>query len=237
MKYIIFNWKSYLNINESSLLLKFISKTIFKNNFKLVVAPSVFSLGLLKIKFKNISFSGQNFDLLGKGGFTSFLPISDLTDLKINYVLIGHSEIRQYRKENDLIVNEKTKTALDNNITPIVCIGEDLNTYKRKHTNKHIKKQLTKIFNKNTQYKTIFIAYEPLWAIGSGLVPSNEEISKICILIKYFLKDYSFKKLKILYGGSVNSKNLDTLSKIKNLDGFLVGSASIKKSFIQKLKK
>ena len=86
------------------------------------------------------------------------------------------------------------------------------------------------------KYNQVFIAYEPLWSIGSGLVPSNKEILEVIEYIKFFLKDYSFKKLKILYGGSVNSENLEQLSKIKELDGFLVGSASIKKSFINKFK-
>ncbi|MGY9016559.1 MAG: triose-phosphate isomerase [Alphaproteobacteria bacterium] len=236
MKFIIFNWKSYLNFDESNFLTKFISKTKFKNKYNLIVAPSSFSLGFLKNKYKNVNFSGQNFDFYGKGGFTSFMPISDLSENNINYALIGHSEVRQYRKENNSIVNLKLKLTLDTKITPIVCIGEDLNTYKKKLTTDYLKKQIIETFDKNTQYKEVFIAYEPLWAIGSGLVPTNDEISKIADFINFFLKDYSFKKLKILYGGSVNSENLEQLSKIKELDGFLVGSASIKKSFINKFK-
>ena len=236
MKFIIFNWKSYLGINDSSLLVKFISKTKFINKFKIILAPSSLSLGLLKHKYSNVTFSAQNFDEYGKGGFTSFLAISDLKENDINYSLVGHSEVRQYRKENDHIVNQKVKIAVDNRITPIVCIGENLLIYKKKHTRNHIRKQLNEIFDKKIHYNTVFIAYEPLWAIGSGLIPSNKEIINIVSFIKNFLKDYSFKKLKILYGGSVNSDNLDILSEIKELDGFLVGSASIKKSFIEKFK-
>ena len=236
MKFIIFNWKSYLNFDESNFLTKFISKTKFKIKYNLIVAPSSLALGFLKNKYKNVNFSGQNFDFYGKGGFTSFLPISDLSENNINYALIGHSEVRQYRKENNSIVNLKLKLTLDTKITPIVCIGEDLNTYKKKLTTDYLKKQIIETFDKNTQYKEVFIAYEPLWAIGSGLVPTNDEISKIADFINFSLKDYSFKKLKILYGGSVNSENLEQLSKIKELDGFLVGSASIKKSFINKFK-
>jgi len=236
MKFIIFNWKSYLNINDSYLLAKFISRSNFINKYKLIVAPSSFSLGFLKYKFKNIIFSSQNFDQYGKGGFTSFLSISDLKEDNIKYSLIGHSEVRQHRNENDTIVNQKVKLAVDNKITPIVCIGENLLSYRKKHTKNYIKRQLNEIFDKKTQYNLTIIAYEPLWAIGSGLVPSNKEIVNIASYIKDYLKDYSFKKLKILYGGSVNSENLEKLSEIKELDGFLIGSASIKKSFIKKFK-
>ena len=131
MKFIIFNWKSYLGIDDSSLLVKFISKTKFINKFKIILAPSSLSLGLLKHKYSNVTFSAQNFDEYGKGGFTSFLAISDLKENDINYSLVGHSEVRQYRKENDHIVNQKVKIAVDNRITPIVCIGENLLIYKK----------------------------------------------------------------------------------------------------------
>ena len=236
MKIIIFNWKSYLNFNESTLLAKFLNKIKFNKTYKLIVAPSNISLGYLNKTFKNLLFSAQNFDLYGKGGFTSYTSIDDIKDQNINFAVIGHSEVRQYSGENDSIVSQKLKFALDSKITPIICIGEDLLTYKKNKTKIHIKKQLNVIFNKKLKYEEVLIAYEPLWAIGSGLVPTNDEVLKIADFIKFFLKDYTFKKLKILYGGSVNSDNLEMLSKIKNLDGFLVGSASIKKSFINNFK-
>ncbi|MAV83053.1 MAG: hypothetical protein CMI90_06295 [Pelagibacteraceae bacterium] len=233
MKYIIFNWKSYLNGKESFSLAKSLNKLKFSKKYKIIISPSSYSLFALKNNFKKIELSSQNFDTLGSGGYTSFLPIENLSNFSIKYSLIGHSEVRKYRNENDLIVKSKLILANEYKINPIICIGEDFKTYKNNKTKSYIKNQIKKIFNKQIKYQNLFIAYEPLWSIGSGLVPSNQEIIKIIEYIRFLLKDYSFKKLKILYGGSVNSSNFEELNEIKELDGFLVGSASIKKSFIK----
>ena len=236
MKIIIFNWKSYLDFSETLSLTKTIAKSKISKKYKIIIAPNSIFLVFLNRLFKKLSFASQNFDTHGRGGFTSYTSVSDLRSVNIRYSLIGHSEVRSFSGEDDKLVNYKVNLSHESKIIPIICVGEDLKTYKSNKTMEFLKKQLYFIFNKKFNYNEIIIAYEPLWSIGSGLVPSSDEIEKIIGFIRYALKDYSFKKLKILYGGSVNSDNLSKLSRITKLDGFLIGSASIQKSFIKNFK-
>ena len=120
MKFIIFNWKSYLNFKESISLVKFLAKMKYDKSFKFIVAPSNISLGHLNKTFKNLLFSAQNFDLYGKGGFTSYTSINDIKDQNIKFAILGHSEVRQYSGENDSIVSQKLKISLSSKITPII---------------------------------------------------------------------------------------------------------------------
>ena len=157
-------------------------------------------------------------------------------------VIIGHSETRQNFKLDDLQISEKFETAIENEITPILCIG-----YSKSHEINYqeltiqIQKPLQKIFNKEVK-TNIIIAYEPVWAIGSGNPVSPEIVSQVTDFIKNLIAE-KFEdladKIKILYGGSVNSKNVLELIKIENLDGFLIGGASLKieefKGIIDKL--
>ena len=122
------------------------------------------------------------------------------------------------------------------NITPIVCIGESKSVYKSKNTKKFLKTQIDCIFDKKTSYKEIIVAYEPLWSIGTGLTTKMSEIDDISNYLHNICKKYSFKKIKILYGGSVNLDNVSDILNLQKVNGVLVGSASTKSDFIKYFK-
>ena len=172
----------------------------------------------------------------GLGASTGSLDISYLKENKIKYCILGHSEVRSNFKDNDLTVSKKLNLCITNNITPIVCIGESKSVYKSKKTKKYLKTQIDKIFNKKTSYREIIVAYEPLWSIGTGLTPKMSEIDEISNYLHDICKKYSFKKIKILYGGSVNLDNVSDILSLQKVNGVLVGSASTKSDFIKYFK-
>ena len=233
MKYIIFNWKSYLNLKESINLSKIISGFKKSKKFKIISAPNNFFHLSLSEKFKKNAFATQNFDLDGRGASTGSLDISHLIENKIKYTIIGHSEMRSNHGETDKTVNKKLELSIDNKIIPIVCIGESLNIYKSKKTKKFLRSQINSIFKRTMKYDKIILAYEPLWSIGTGLTPDLSEIDDICKFLNNILKKYTFKKINILYGGSVNLSNISEILKLRFVDGVLVGSASTKSLFIK----
>ena len=236
MKYIIFNWKSYLNLKETSSLSKLIASFPQSKKHKIISAPNnFFHLSLQKKYLKN-TFAAQNLDLHGLGASTGSLDVSYLKDSKVKYCILGHSEVRLNFKDTDHIVAKKLNTCISNNITPIVCIGESKSVYKLNKTKKYLKSQIDCIFDKKTAYKDIIVAYEPLWSIGTGLTPKMSEIDEISNYLHNICKKYSFKKIKILYGGSVNLDNISDILKLQKVNGVLVGSASTKADFIKYFK-
>ena len=236
MKYIIFNWKSYLNISESMNLSKVVSKLPSTKKYKLISSPNNFYNLTLKSRYPKNIYAAQNVDLHGKGASTGSIDIQDLVSNKIKFCILGHSEVRSNFGETDLIIQKKTDLCLQNKITPIVCIGEPVDIYKSKKTKNFLKKQINKIFKKSNIYNEVILAYEPLWSIGTGLTPKMSEINDILQFLTKILKNYSFKKIKILYGGSVNLSNIKEILSLQKLDGVLVGSASTKPSFIKYFK-
>ena len=143
-----------------------------------------------------------------------------LKNVGAKYVIIGHSENRQ-NGENDKILNLKISSALESKLKVIFCIGETLKEKRKKITKRILTKQIDIGLKKIKNKKDIIIAYEPVWAIGTGLTPNNVELHEIINFIKKKLK-----KIKVLYGGSVNPKNINVLKNINNIDGFLIGGAS-----------
>ena len=163
-----------------------------------------------------------------------------LKDLKINYCLVGHSERRHIINENEKLLSNKVSRLLENNINIIYCIGETLKEYKAKQTKSTLRRQINSLIKENKSYlknqsKKIILAYEPVWAIGTGLVPSMSELSNIFNFIRNTLNkaDKSYTSIKLLYGGSVTPDNASVLMKTNHMDGLLVGGASlISKKFI-----
>jgi triosephosphate isomerase len=161
-----------------------------------------------------------------------------LKDSKIKYCLVGHSERRHILNENDLSLCEKVSRLHENNIRVIYCIGETLKEYKTKKTKYILNKQLRSLFKNLSNSKipnSVIIAYEPVWAIGTGLVPSAKELSITFGYIHNTVRRYnkSSKPIKLLYGGSVSPDNAESLMETQYIDGLLIGGASlIAKKFI-----
>ena len=155
-----------------------------------------------------------------------------LKNIGAKYVIIGHSENRQSGESNQLI-NLKIKSALKSGLKIIFCIGETLKEKRKKTTKKILDKQLKLGLNKINSKKDIIIAYEPVWSIGTGLIPKSDDLYKTVNFIKK-----KMRKNKVLYGGSVNPKNINDLKLINNIDGYLIGGASQDpKKFIDIIKK
>ena len=240
-KYIYFvaNWKMYGNLSSLNTLNRVIkfskSKEIKKG--RLIYCPPYTLLSSFSKKFKNcqIGIGGQNcHENENYGAYTGFVSPRMLKDIGAQFVIIGHSENR-VNGESDKLINLKIKSALEAKLKVIFCIGETSNE-KRKKTTKSILTKQIKGGLKNIKNKSnIFIAYEPVWAIGSGVIPKSNDLFKTIEFIKSKFKD---KLPKILYGGSVNPQNITNLKEINNIDGFLIGGASQNaKKFIDIVKK
>ena len=209
-----------------------------KNNIKLIYFPPATLINLLSQKFKNTSIDvgAQNcFHEENHGAYTGQINSFMLKDAGAKYIILGHSENRKLGEDNNLI-NRKIKSSIKSGLKIIFCIGETLSQKNKKNTKKILSQQIIQGLKNVENKKKIIIAYEPVWAIGSGLIPKETEIIEIVKFIKNKVKGS-----KVLYGGSVNSQNINLLKKIDNVDGFLVGGASqnsnnfidiIKKTFI-----
>ena len=236
--YFIGNWKMFGGLNSLNSLHRVIKfyKGFKKNRFiKIIYCPPSTLIRPMskKLKDSRIEVGAQNcHENENYGAFTGSINSKMLKDVGAKYVIIGHSENRQ-RGESNKKINNKIKSVLKSGLKVIFCIGETSQEKRKKKTyqvlNNQIKIGLDKIRNK----KNIIIAYEPVWSIGTGLIPKSNELIKIITFIKK-----KYKNLKVLYGGSVNSKNINELKLIENIDGFLIGGASQDaKKFIDIIKK
>ena len=235
--YFIANWKMFGTLKSLNSLNKviFFAKRYKKNKFRIIYCPPTTLLYPLtkKLKFSSIESGGQNcHESKTYGANTGQINSRMLKDIGAKYVIIGHSENRQLG-EDDKLLNSKIKSSLTSGLKVIFCVGETLNQKKKKQTKRVLANQIVKGLNNIKNKKNILIAYEPVWAIGSGLIPKETELFENIEYIKRCVKG-----VKVLYGGSVNQKNINDLKKINNLDGFLVGGASqVAKNFIDIIKK
>jgi len=244
-KYFIGNWKMF-GIPSSFKILDRINHFFQKdkkNNkkYKVIMAPPFTLLQDFSKRYKNkkIIISAQNcYHKDNFGAHTGNISPFMIKKMGIHYIIIGHSENRASGETNK-IIEEKVSLALKNNFNIIFCIGENKKDKRNKKTLIVLKRQLNKVLKKKYNFKKIIIAYEPIWSIGSGKVPSTLELKKIVIFLKKFAKQ-RFKlnyKPKLLYGGSVDKKIVHNFKSINELDGFLIGGASkSSKNFIDIIK-
>lgn len=170
----------------------------------------------------------QNIAQTDEKNQTGELTGKQLSSIGTKYVIIGHSERRQNQNETANILINKINSAIRNDLTIVLCIGESLVDYKLGKTEQIITTQLSEIFD-NVDFsedKKLYIAYEPIWAIGTGLTPTIIEIKKVASIIRDFLKDKNISNFEVLYGGSVNNENIESLFEADNIDGYLIGGAS-----------
>jgi triosephosphate isomerase len=237
--YFIANWKMYGNLSSLNTLNKVIkfSKSKEINKGRLIYCPPYTLIDAFSKKFKNcqIGIGGQNcHESESYGSYTGSVNPRMLKNIGADFVIIGHSENR-INGENDKLINLKIKSAIQAKLKVIFCIGETLAEKRKNRTqlilSRQIKVGLDGIKNKSN----LFVAYEPVWAIGTGMIPKSKDLFKIIKFIKSKFKD---KQPKVLYGGSVSSQNINNLKEINNIDGFLIGGASQNaKKFIDIVKK
>lgn len=220
MKIIAANFKMNLTKTEIDNYLNTIKGKIDKN---VIFFPSDIYLN----DFSSYLTGSQNISFIEKGAVTGDISIIQLLDMNIKYTLIGHSERRLYFNDNNYI-NSKIRLALLNKITPILCIGENLEEYQKKVTLKKLTKQIDEAFltNNSILNDSLIVAYEPIWSIGTGNILDNKTIVEVIDFIKkYILNNYKLN-LKVIYGGSVNLNNISNLESL-NLDGYLIGNACL----------
>ena len=222
------------SLNTLDKVIKF-SKSKEINKGRLIYCPPYTLISSFFKKFKNcqIDIGGQNcHESENYGPNTGFINSQMLKNIGANYVIIGHSENREKGETNKLI-NMKIKSALKSGLKVIFCIGETLIQKRKKMTKQVLNKQI-KLGLRNIKVKNkVLIAYEPVWSIGTGLIPKSNDLFDTIHFIKKKIKNF-----KVLYGGSVNQKNVNILKTINNIDGFLIGGASQdSKKFIDIIKK
>lgn len=218
MKLIIANLKMNLTLDK---ILDY-KKIINEKQEGLIIAPPYIYLDIMKSQ--NYDIASQDGYYVDNGAYTGEVSFNQLKSMGVNYSIIGHSERRQKFNETNNIVKEKYLSSLRNGITPIVCVGETKEERLSNKTFDIIEEEIKVLMDSKTE--SIIIAYEPIWAIGTGLTPTLEEIESVHKFIKDLITKYNLNS-KILYGGSVNLNNIKEFSKSEHIDGFLIGSASL----------
>ena len=230
--YFVANWK--LN-GDFNFIDQFLDQLKIPNNESkcVVICPTSIHLNYISGKKKGLYLGAQNVSQHTQGAFTGEISIQSLCDLQVDFCIVGHSERRKIYFETDLDVNQKTHQLIDSKVIPIVCIGETLEEKENKKTTAILAKQLDKSIPAISNSNNTLIAYEPVWAIGTGLTPTLEEIQHT----HEFIKNYhtKFNNYKILYGGSVKASNAKEIVSLSNVDGALIGGASLKYDEFEKI--
>ncbi|HMI76975.1 MAG TPA: triose-phosphate isomerase [Buchnera sp. (in: enterobacteria)] len=236
-KTVIANWKLNGNRNQIINFINLLNRDSVKINkclCKIIIAFPTLYLDLAQnmITNKNVFLAAQNVDIHLNGAFTGEVSINMLKDIGIGYVIIGHSERRIYHRESNNIIANKFKIIKDANLIPILCIGENKKGKKLQQTKDVCKKQLDMILQLcgPLAFQNTIIAYEPVWAIGSGKIPTLDIIQDTHAFIRTYIVNYSSistEKISIHYGGSVNEINIEKILQQSDVDGVLVGNASL----------
>ena len=243
MRYFIGNWKMFgvpKSINILNKINSFNVKDKNRNKYRVIITPPYTLIETFSKYFKNkkISIGSQN--CYQKDQFSSNTAAVSpymLKSVGAKYTLIGHSDNRG-EGDTDVMLKNKVEFALKNNLKVVFCIGENKSEKKNKKTLSVLKRQLSKVLEKKFNKNNIIVAYEPIWSIGTGQIPTAQELQKTTIHIKKVLKNL-FKKNSpaVLYGGSVDGNSVEMFKQIKEIDGFLIGGASkSSKKFIDIIK-
>jgi len=224
VKTIIGNQKTYLDLNEIN---EFIKNTNSRDD--VIICPS-YPFITTYLNNSKYTVGAQNVSEKTNGSTTGEVSASQLKSLGVKYCIVGHSERRElFEEKSNALVNKITRL-FEENIKVIFCVGENLELRQNGTTKDYVGKQILEVFDNIDRSKLdeVIIAYEPIWAIGTGLTPTNDEIAEVVTYIKDLVKDKYDKDIKVLYGGSVSKKNIDELNTIEVVDGYLIGGASTK---------
>lgn len=203
-----------------------------QSNNELILCPS--DIYLSKFDLNNFKLGSQNVSSYKTGAFTGEASAKQLKSIGVEYSIVGHSERRNYQKETNTDINKKIKELISHNIIPILCIGETKEDKDSNKTNNIVMNELNECLLNVEDKSKIIIAYEPIWSIGTGIIPTKKEIDDVLKKIKEI-----YPNNKTIYGGSINSINVEILRNSRYIDGFLIGGLSLRtkelKEFINKL--
>ncbi len=233
------NWKMNMTPAKAVELINSLKNEINTNEVDVVVCPPYVCLPAVldAVKGTNIAVGAQNMHFEESGAYTGEIAPSMLVELGVKYVIIGHSERRQYFAETDVTVNKKVLKAIEHNLVPILCVGESLEEREQGITIDLVRLQ-TKVALKDVKAedaKKVVIAYEPIWAIGTGKTATSAQAEEVCRAIREVVAEVYGQEVadevRVQYGGSVNAGNANELFNMGNIDGGLVGGASLKAEF------
>lgn len=229
------NWKMYKTKDDAMAFIYAVNLSVPDKEVveSVICAPAIFLRDLVKREGENVRIGAQNMHFADEGAYTGEISAAMLKSYGVDYCIIGHSERRAYFNETDETVNKKLISAINHDIIPIVCVGESLEIREAGTTDDVVKKQVEKAYlnvDAEEALKTV-IAYEPIWAIGTGKTATPEQANETIMAIRRVIaKLYNHEvadQIRILYGGSVNVKNVDSLLSMSDIDGALVGGASL----------
>lgn len=232
-KFIVANWKMNKTIGEAvDFLSQFIPSVEGIKDREIGIAPTFLCIETVgkALKNTNIKLCAQNVFYENKGAYTGEVSPSMLKDAEVEYVIIGHSERRKYFHETDEIINKKVQASLKEKLKIILCIGETLEERKLEKTKEILETQIKGGLKNIEHVEALTIAYEPVWAIGTGVVATEEQIKESHLFIREKLRDIYGEianEIRILYGGSVSPENIKSIITLDNVDGVLVGGASL----------
>ncbi|KAL1628098.1 triosephosphate isomerase [Neofusicoccum ribis] len=231
------NFKMNGTIQSIKDLVNNLNNATLDPNAEVVIAPPSLYLLLTREHLrKGIEVASQNVYDKPNGAFTGEISVEQLKDSGITWTILGHSERRVILQEDDSFVANKTKAAVDGGLGVILCCGESLEQREAGKTIDVVTTQLKAVASQLKDWSKIVIAYEPIWAIGTGKVATTEQAQEVHAAIREWLKKEvspsASENTRILYGGSVNEKNCKELAKQADIDGFLVGGASLKPAFV-----
>ncbi|KDR93894.1 triosephosphate isomerase [Peptoclostridium litorale DSM 5388] len=229
------NWKMNKTIKEAVAFIEEIKPQIEGTDVEVILcAPFILLKDMKEVsKGSNIKIGAQNMHFEESGAYTGEVSVLNLKEIGMDYVIIGHSERRQYFGETDENVNKKVKKALEYDINPIVCVGETLEERQAEKTRDKVKLQVEKAIEGLTheQASRIVVAYEPIWAIGTGMAATSSDANEVIEYIRQTLESiYSSEtaeKIRVQYGGSVKPQNVEEIMNEPDIDGALVGGASL----------
>ena len=232
-KYLIAgNWKMNTDLDEARDISNSLhSNKKFDSEVEMLVCPPFTHINYMSeiLDLGRISLGAQNVHQKLKGAYTGEISINMLLSVGAEYVILGHSERRNYFKETNDVINLKVKSSLNSGLKVIVCIGETLNERESGKTNSVLKNQLDKCLQSiDIKIENLNIAYEPIWAIGTGKTATIEQITEAhSFLADYLVNKYNRNNIKLLYGGSMNPNNAKEILSIENVNGGLIGGASL----------
>ena len=231
------NWKMNMLVSDVKPFIDEIKPLMpkVKSCETVLCVPAVNIAAMLKAgKEAKIAVGAQDVSKYEKGAYTGEVSASQLSDAGVKYCIVGHSERREYHGEDDLLVNAKTRALLEKGINPIICVGESLEQREMDLTMAHINYQVRAALHgvDATALRRCVIAYEPIWAIGTGKTATSEQAQEVCCYIRSIIRDMygarPARSVSILYGGSMNAKNAAELLAQPDVDGGLIGGASLK---------